>query len=386
MIADKTTTTTAATATATPNEQTPVAGRRDLFDSGIPREIIVRLEVPAIDETQSCDASGGSELDRATLSSVGYDSARSEQSKGDLGSGIVLGVAVESMYQDLEVDHPDFLPPLKNKNNIDRNPSNNTWSNNDATTYFLPSSMSVSVTDRWASFSRDDSVDTGCSDIENEEELRLLLATERRFTPIANDENNTDDGLSVKATSPPGEAPDTVSVASKTCSPHARKRWKKRKSRTNLRTRVERMQHQLEKPFRTASRLVLWSTERLCQAPDLQRLYCVNPSLLLSRGNKSRLLLGDSNEDDDYGYGYGDAVSVPDLNSIPNIVSLDSSDMESHEVRSASASANESREMVGNEDRETVAKRGMGSSAKGEIFDPEDLRFIYSRQVLPVPD
>lgn len=259
---------------------------------------------------------------------------------------------------------------------------------NDATTYFLPSSISVSVTDRWASFSRDDSVDTGCSDTENEEELRLLLlATERRFSPIANDENSTDDGLSVKATSPSGEAPDMVSVASITCSPHARKRWKKRKSRINLRTRVERMQHQLEKPFRTASKLVLWSTERLCQAPDLQRLHCVNyPSLLLSRGNKSRLLLGDNNEDDGYGdgdgYGYGDAVSVPDLNSIPNIVSLDSSDMESHEVRSAS----ESREMVGNEDRETVAKRGMGSCGRGEIFDLEDLRFIYSRQVLPVPD
>ena len=310
--------------TTTLIEPGPRADGMHRSDSGIPREVFVHI---ISDENQSC--CDDSEWYSNAWSSVGDDSIPSEQDTGDLCNGFHHADAVESTYQDLEITERAPLQLTENKNNQDK--SN------------IPH--------------------TGCDETK-EEVRRRLLGKEKKYLPIVGDESNCHEDMSFDATYNSGGAQAVSPLTSRACTAQITKIWSKKQSRINLRTRVERMQHQMKKPFRTASKTMICSTGRLLdtlsKVPDLSLFYAMNHSLL-QRGNKGRLLLSD---DDDVNCCM---FSIPGL---PNIVSLESSDVESN----GDFSICEVQELVGGEDPESLGKISIVSPGKDEKVDDEDLR------------
>jgi len=321
--------------TTTLIEPGPRADGMHRSDSGIPREVFVHI---ISDENQSC--CDDSEWHSNTWSSVGNDSIPFEQDTGNLCNRFLRPDAVESTYQDLEITERAPFQLTENKNNEDKS----------------------------------NIIHTRCDETKEEDQQRLLVK-EKKYQPIVGDKSNCHEYMSFDVTYNMGGAQAVAPLTSRACTTQITKIWSNKQSRINLRTRVERMQHQMKKPFRTASKTMICSTGRLLntfsKVPDLRLFYAMNHSLL-QRGNKGHLLLRDNNDD-------FCLFSIPGL---PSIVSLNSSDFESN----GDFGICEFQELVGDEDPESLGKISIVSLGKDEKVDSEDLRWLYARQLIPVND
>lgn len=119
-----------------------------------------------------------------------------------------------------------------------------------------------------------------------------------------------------------------------------RRRKRKKQIAINLHTRREIIKHQAQKPFLMASKMIFKSAERLTDTCEPFGLFLACNPLVFRRGNKCLL----SNIDDD-------------TISLPNIMSLDSSD---------------------------IGTNGGEIEGSSERYNQEDLRWLYARQLQPV--
>mmetsp|Transcript_22886 Transcript_22886/g.48689 ORF Transcript_22886/g.48689 Transcript_22886/m.48689 type:complete len:333 (+) Transcript_22886:170-1168(+) len=169
-----------------------------------------------------------------------------------------------------------------------------------------------------------------------------------------------------------GSAGSTSPTASLSDTAHLRKVRRKKRHPINFRTKVERLQHQMTKPFRSVHKLLVWTAERLSDSiyerPDSCLQFATNHYTL--KGDNESLPLSETKE----------SIELPiRMQPIPNIVSFDSSDLESY------GGFRKGLQNPGNDDDSSAFSRNILVPSVNNMKDgTEDLRWLYARQLLPV--
>lgn len=314
---------------------------------GIPREVSIII---GSDEEQSSSSE----------SSVGDDGT------GGRSRGFYLFDVVESTYNDLENSNRGPPQSLEDRNDqkLDRKQIKDHTDDPAIDTTFSPG-------DRSTSLARDNFPEIGYENA-NDDERRKLLVAENEYTPVHTDKIRRQKNHCFDVACVSWEVLATLPREDTT---HSTKKRRKKQFMSNLRTRVERMQCQMKKPFCTVSKMILCSAGRfqhiVCQVPDRRLQYDMNQQYLLQKGNKSRILLSDDYDDDE--------KDCP----IPHVVSLGSSDTES---KGEFSSCGQFQEILTNEDSERLGKKSVLSHGNDEKHKSDELRWLYARQLLPVND
>ena len=284
-----------------------IVGADELYRSnnGIPMNVVF------VHDSDKNISNGDVELYDDDWSSIGDDFVTFEPEIYRLYTGFLLSDIVKSTYKDLEDIHRTPFQSFGDENNEERSKGQ---TKNNIVDPFILSGSSFSFVDHLTSTTNDEIFQKECE--ERKQKKQQILTKENGLPIINDDDDDWNEDISFVTSSNlqwliQGEVMASTSVTCRTRTAQGRKIRRKKQTTINLRTKVERIQHQVIKPFRTASKMIVWSMGRLndtiCQGPDPGLFLTMNHSILQRRN--TGLLLSDD-----------DTVSLPGQQSIPNIV------------------------------------------------------------------
>ena len=161
---------------------------------------------------------------------------------------------------------------------------------------------------------------------------------------------------------------------------------KKQRILIPLHTRMEMIGHQSQKPFRTVSKIIVGSIQRLNDMirpgfpPDTRMLSTRNRFSIFRRRSNKNLLISSSMDDD---ADDGSLSSLPDLR---NVTSLGSSESDSLFLQHQSRTSPLGGMAVGDADPEVLLFPNSsitGVNTKNNAGEDDDFRWLFARQQLP---